>query len=406
MTHAPVLLRISLAIAALVTGGHLTAQDPQTPPAAAAKKEATRIAELIDQLADNKFARREAASKELAAIGEPAWAALVKVVAGTPDLEVRGRARRLLATIGKRAFVEVRRFTGHSDGVLTVAVSPDGRRALSGSWQGETDTFVRLWDVATANELRRLEGHTRGITAVAFSPDGKRALSGSLDKTVRLWDLASGKQVKSFTGHAQGVYAVAFSPDGKRAASAGHETPIRIWDLEKEREQEPLEGHTDAVRALAFSPDGRRLASSSVDGTVRLWDFRSGKIVRTLAVANPGIWVFVAYSGDGRRLATGSYDGLVKLWDAETGKELQRWKGHETAIHAIAFTPDGRLLSGGLDRTLCVWDADTGQELYRYDGHGDIVLGVACTPDGRQALSASYDRTVRVWRLPPGLGGK
>jgi WD40 repeat protein len=67
--------------------------------------------------------------------------------------------------------------------VLSVAFSPDGTTALSGS----SDKTLRLWDVATGQELRTFKGHMEQVRSVAFSPDGRTALSGSDDKTLRLW---------------------------------------------------------------------------------------------------------------------------------------------------------------------------------------------------------------------------
>ena len=61
------------------------------------------------------------------------------------------------------------------------------------------------------------------VTSVAFSPDGKTALSGSGDHTARLWDLATGREIRKLEGHSNGVCSVAFSPDGKTALS-GSET--------------------------------------------------------------------------------------------------------------------------------------------------------------------------------------
>ena len=70
--------------------------------------------------------------------------------------------------------------SGHSSDVLSVAFSPDGKLALSGS----RDTTLKLWEVSTGRELRTFNGHSSSVESVAFSPDGKLALSGSDDKTM------------------------------------------------------------------------------------------------------------------------------------------------------------------------------------------------------------------------------
>lgn len=131
---------------------------------------------------------------------------------------------------------QVRGFSGHQKTVWAVALSPDGTQALSGAGRDTkdapsvgSDNSLRLWDVGSGARLLRLEGHTDGIRSVAFSPDGRRAASGSLDGTVRLWDLSDGRQVAVFEGHKGGVECVAFSPDGRKVVSGGSDQTARVW---------------------------------------------------------------------------------------------------------------------------------------------------------------------------------
>jgi hypothetical protein len=100
----------------------------------------------------------------------------------------------------------VRVLTGHPGPVWCLAVSPDGRYALSGGGRNQTGTQVedfslRFWDLRTGAEIRRFEGHTDGVTQVAFTPDARFALSASLDRTLILWDVPTGRLVRRLEGH-------------------------------------------------------------------------------------------------------------------------------------------------------------------------------------------------------------
>ncbi len=70
-----------------------------------------------------------------------------------------------------------------------------------------------------------------GITTLALSGDGRKALSGSLDKTVRLWAVDTGEELQCFSAHSDVVSGVAFSPDGRLALSGSADTTVRLWRL-------------------------------------------------------------------------------------------------------------------------------------------------------------------------------
>lgn len=105
---------------------------------------------------------------------------------------------------------------GPSDGVTSVALSPDGRLLAAAS----LDKVVRIWDTETSQLLDRLEGHSDSVYSIAFSPDGKNVISGSLDRNIMLWDVcAQGRTTTRprmlFQGHKDFVLSVAYTPDGR-----------------------------------------------------------------------------------------------------------------------------------------------------------------------------------------------
>ncbi|RME33147.1 MAG: serine/threonine protein kinase, partial [Thermoflexia bacterium] len=119
----------------------------------------------------------------------------------------------------------LRSLEGHTGPVYAVAVSPDGRFIVSGSW----DHTVRVWEAETGNLLRSLEGHTDRVTAVAVSPDGLTLLSASDDRTLRAWDLESGRSRLLFWNDAS-LSSLALSRDGRTLACGDYAG--RVWIFE------------------------------------------------------------------------------------------------------------------------------------------------------------------------------
>lgn len=101
-------------------------------------------------------------------------------------------------------------------------------------------------------------GHDGPVLALAISPDGRTALSGSTDMTVRLWDLEKGSVSHKFEGHVNEVSAVAFA-GGDTAVSGGWDNTLRIWDLKAGARKRIIRGFDFYVRTVAVSADGTML---------------------------------------------------------------------------------------------------------------------------------------------------
>jgi WD40 repeat protein len=328
-------------------------------------------------------------------------------VAFSPDgrFLLSGGTDRLLHLWDLATGKELKRLVGHSAPIYRgVTFSADGRRALSGGWDG--DNSVRLWDLETGKELRRLTGHTAGVHCVAISADSRRALSASNDRSVRLWDLETGQELRRFDGHTDPVRGVAISRDGRFALSGGgpQDPTVRLWDVETGRELHCLTGHSGGyhgVQTVAFSPDGRRALSAGGDG-VRLWDVEAGELLHCFESV-PGRNT-AAFSADGRRAVVAGGDGMVRLLDLEGRQEVYPPRGHTGPVYGAALSPDGRhVLTGGYpDKVVRYWEVESGREVHQLQGHPGYVLSVAISPDGRQALSGGVGSEVLLWDLATG----
>jgi WD40 repeat protein len=408
----------------------LSALGPLAEPAAAALREA---------LADRDDLVKRWVARALGEIGPSAKAALPELLqfrfkaVDTRTAAVAAVAARKIdpssgsptVVTGDAASSEICRFFGHTSSVQCVALSPDGRLALSGSGPAargnpaDADCSLRLWDLAEKRELRSLFGHADRVTSVAFFSDGRRCLSSSYDGTLRVWDIEAGTQLQCLTGHTDRVRSAALSPDGRLALSGGCDQTVRLWDLQTGREVRCLHKHGHWVVSVGFSADGVLALSGSLDGSVRSWNVRSGRQVGgrggdswlKKVLSWPGrrpststgpkpTATSVAFAPDGRRALIGTTDKKLRLCDLASGEDVMFFPGHTAPVMCIVFTPDGsRTLSGSMDQTLRLWDVASGRELQRFDGHTDVVMGAALSRDAESLLSGGADRTVRLWRL-------
>lgn len=286
----------------------------------------------------------------------------------------RLRAQPKLAT---RPRPGPRILTGHVGKVHSVAILPDGSRALSG---GE-DKTARLWDLETGAELRRFKDEAGSeVHSIAVLPDGRRALFGCDTGIILLWDVEAWIELRRLDGHWTDVWSVAVLPDGRRGLSGGADCTMRLWDLDTGAELYRF-GHSASIQSVAALPDGKRVLSGGVDHAMRLWDLDTGAELRRFEEHTTGV-MSVAALPDGRRALSGSAGGTMRLWDLETGAVLRTFG---TPVRSIGVLPDGRraLVGSGFETAVQLWDLDTGAKLRRFEGHtGESIASRRCPTGG------------------------
>ncbi len=121
---------------------------------------------------------------------------------------------------------------------------------------------------------------------------------------------------------------------------------------------------------------------------------------------------------DGKSLAAGINSDTLKIWDMESGRDLQSFTGFRFGVPRFAFSPDGSVLGVGegvgfevaSPSGLRLFDVASGGEVPMLEGHKGVIFSVAFSPNGRLLATASEDKTVRLWGVPPdkndsGTGG-
>lgn len=227
---------------------------------------------------------------------------------------------------------ELQRFD-HSSSVEVLAFLPGGSSFLAGG-DGDDTAELKLWDIATGAEIRSFTGHTSGITSLAITPDGRLALTGSNDGTVRVWDVATGKELHVFTGHTGGVYSVALLPGGRFAMSSGKDGTTRKWDLEKRRELARMVVAEDG-EWLTMTPQGFYSASRR--------DTELLAIVRGMEVMPVGQAHKLLFNPDlVREALAGDLDGKVENAAKSVSLEDTLAAGPSPTVAITSHEPDSR----------------------------------------------------------------
>lgn len=300
--------------------------------------------------------RRAVLALLLAVLAAPAAAQLrghggpVRAVAATADgaLAISGGldATAIVWAIAQNRALGALRI--HDDAVTAVATLPDGRFVTAGE-----DGRIAVWRLGARTPENVSQPHRARIAALAVSPDGGRLASASWDRTVRLVHLAGGVETR-LGGYGDVVNAVAFTRDGATLVSAAHDGELRLTSVADGATQSVAAG--GPVAALAALDDGR-IALARADGEILALDpatRRLDELARLPAAAT-------ALATRDKLLAAASADGSILLIDPTTARARPLAAKQGAPVWGLAFAGD-ELLAAGHDGFVRRYDIATGAE--------------------------------------------
>ncbi|KIO16563.1 hypothetical protein M407DRAFT_33785 [Tulasnella calospora MUT 4182] len=317
------------------------------------------------------------------------------------------------------------RLRGHKMPVTAAAMSEDGRILFSASKDGNIIKWDLITGKRIYTHFRKkrpppdakgkgkepvvIEGHTDEVLALAMSSDGKYLASGGKDRKVVIWDAQQFKWLKSFAGHKDLISALVFRKRTHQLFSASYDRTIKIFDLSPQvmGYVETLFGHQDVITSVDSLRSETALTCGARDKSVRFW-----KVVEENQLV---------FRGGGRSALRDVLEGIpVDDEEAEKRREAEKAKKgtndyHEGSIDCVAFIDESTFLSGGDSGAIRLWSNNKKKAVYTHGlAHGlhkvhSETEGIVTSPRWITALavlrysnvfaSGSWEGMIRLWKL-------
>jgi len=178
------------------------------------------------------------------------------------------------------------------------------------------DMSCILWDIESGTKQKDFNDHNGDVMSVSVSPDKNRFISGACDATAKVWDVKSGKCVQTFADyHESDINAVTYFPNGNAFATGSDDNSCRLFDIRADRQMMVYkhESIMCGITSVAFSISGRYLFGGYDDYKCNVWDTLKGERIYVLEGHDNRVSC-LGVSSDGMALCTGSWDSSLRVW--------------------------------------------------------------------------------------------
>ncbi len=234
---------------------------------------------------------------------------------------------------------------------------------------------------------------------IAFSPSEETPLLAAGDGTeVRLWRLDDYEDFKLRPAGTAEYQGLAFDPSGRVLAAFGDDTDARVWDIANRTELGTFTKHDGSID-LGILGEGGAAVTGDVNDSARLWNW--GTVLQTANVDPGGRLLAVTLQGNETAWAAFQDKGdTVAIWDLASSTLVSRLRGHQDSVEKAEFSPDGKIIvTASDDRTTRIWETGTGQEWHELKTPETVSL-IRFNKDGSQfATVGDTSDDARLWSV-------
>ena len=254
---------------------------------------------------------------------------------------------------------------------------------------------IIILDAITGTRRSVFSGHTDGVLSLAFSPDGTLLASGSKDNTIKVWDIQTGGDINTFRSDDHQPCSVSISPDNITLASGSHKNAVCLWDIWTRICHTIKHCFTGqegrAVTCVNFIPETSRLIAASEAGFIQQLEMDGTKIGPT----TPG--GRIAFSSYGNRFVLHEGRSAV-VKNSGDGTTIAHLPPAGRGMDRYCLSPSGEFAVGVSGTTAYVWviTSPSIRLIETLALHDSNILSLAFSSS---LISASSDKSVRFWQV-------